>query len=45
MLALAAQLIGAAVVVTGFVLLAPAVGVIVAGALILAFGVALERGN
>ena len=45
MRALAAQLIGAALVVVGFAMLAPAVGVIVAGALILAFGVALERGN
>ena len=45
MRALAAQLVGAVLIVAGFVMLAPAAGVIVAGAMILAFGVALERGN
>ena len=42
-MALAIQVAGAALVVAGFALLAPFAGVIVAGALLISFGVALER--
>jgi hypothetical protein len=41
--AFAIQVAGAVLVVAGFALLAPFAGVIVAGALLISFGVALER--
>lgn len=44
MRALIVQAAGAVLVVAGFAMVAPAVGVIVAGALVLAFGIAIERG-
>ena len=44
MKALALQAIGAALVVTGFALIAPFAGFLAAGALLITFGIALERG-
>jgi uncharacterized membrane protein len=41
--ALAVQVVGAVLVVAGFALLAPFAGVIVAGAMLVSFGVAMER--
>jgi hypothetical protein len=38
------QAVGSVTVVAGFALLAPFAGVIAAGVLLIAFGVALERG-
>ena len=43
MRALIVQAAGAILVVTGFVLLAPFAGFLAAGALLIAFGVAIER--
>ena len=44
MKALALQAAGAVLVVTGFALLAPFAGFIVAGVLLITFGIAIERG-
>jgi len=44
MRALVLQAAGAVLVVTGFAILAPFAGFIVAGALLITFGIALERG-
>lgn len=41
----ALQVVGAAVLAVGGFLVAPFVGVVVAGAALVAFGVALERGE
>jgi hypothetical protein len=42
--ALALQILGGALVVTGFAILAPFAGFVAAGALLITFGIALERG-
>jgi len=45
MTALLVQVAGAAFVVAGFALVAPFAGLIVAGALLITFGIAIERGG
>ena len=45
MIALAVEILGAACVVAGFALIAPFAGLIVAGALLISFGIAIERGG
>ena len=44
MKALILQAIGAVLVVTGFALIAPFAGFLAAGALLIVFGIAIERG-
>ena len=45
MQALALQAVGAALVVAGFAVIAPFAGLLAAGVLLIAFGVAVERGG
>ena len=44
MRALALQAAGAVLIVTGFALIAPFAGFLAAGALLITFGIAIERG-
>ena len=44
-MALVVQILGAALVVAGFATIAPFAGLIAAGAILVTFGIAIERGG